>query len=604
MIRPSIITIIIFTIVIIALIILYISLNPFEIKEKFVGYEEEPMYHDPTDFQGTLGDHYEIRTIAGTNDRYIKFKTHSGMRLPVDFPNCSILVIGGGGGGSAGGGGAGGFLYITNQTLTAGTYVISVGSGGIGAIPDVSRGGDGNDSFISKDGTDLYRAYKGGGGAANSTIASIISGRYGSTGGCGHNSDQQQAIFLDGTLEGGNIGGTSSPSAGTWINTYQSGGGGGGAGGVGGVGVAGDPNNSNSGGRGGHGGVGRQCNITGENVYYSGGGAGGTNINKSTTTQRTAPTGGLGGGGNGNLLDRKGGTSGIPNTGGGGGGSDKDYRREVCNGGSGVVIIRYTPVRIVNPEPSKRTAGTFPLNSINKCLAGIITENPRNEIFDLKETYDINEEADGYTQYATANEGDDEYIIKYSSYGSPEKSPLNLFDCNEGGHFAPRRYNQRTGEFDSGIEPIDFYIVNPTDSSVILDNRTLMPESQRIRGEWVLIRFPNPFILISFSFIANIGWENKAPGAYIVLGRDSNDDDNPYNRIAYYNDSRMTWKDYGNKDSEYKICLNENEELYNEYLFIFPKLASTDLIANIRHGHQLDFKEIRLLKRSTDDTFE
>jgi hypothetical protein len=249
---------------------------------------------------------------------------------------CDILIVGGGGGGSAGGGGAGGYNYITNRVLIAGTYTVKVGAGGTAVASPSTRGNDGQDSFISLNNVDIARAYKGGGGANNYQKATAPDGIYGSTGGCGHDSGNGQNTFPAGTLVGGNIGAVSTYQTG---NGYQTSGGGGGAGGVGQVGIDGNVNNANTGALGGAGGIGLQNSITGTATYYAGGGAGGTNINLGSNTQANRPQGGLGGGGNGNRINAESGTNGTPNTGGGGGGSDWEATA-TTSGGSGIVIIK------------------------------------------------------------------------------------------------------------------------------------------------------------------------------------------------------------------------------------------------------------------------
>ena len=301
------------------------------------------------------GDGNTLNTVSGNSSySYISFIDNGALILSSSIL-CDILIVGGGGAGSAGGGGAGGFVYRTNFTLTTGTYNIIVGLGGISSGSS-NRGNDGNDSYIQLNGTDILRAYKGGGGANNGGLATAPNGYYGSTGGCGHDSGRTQNTFSSGTLIGGNIGGVSTASPSGWgYGGYQSAGGGGGAGGIGQVGVSGNGYYDNYGALGGAGGVGIQNSITGIATYYAGGGAGGTNINYTTTSQTVRPQGGLGGGGNGNLINNQGGTDAIANTGGGGGGSDWEYTSTSGNGGSGIVIIRF--LNILNTNPSSGGSG-------------------------------------------------------------------------------------------------------------------------------------------------------------------------------------------------------------------------------------------------------
>ena len=89
------------------------------------------------------------------------------------------------------------------------------------------------------------------------------------------------------------------------------------------------------------GGIGKECNITGTNVYYAGGGGGGNlggtsaNLNSETFYN----DGGLGGGGRSgtNTVNPVNGTDEL----GGGGGGDGYDRAAGANGGSGIVILRY-----------------------------------------------------------------------------------------------------------------------------------------------------------------------------------------------------------------------------------------------------------------------
>lgn len=207
---------------------------------------------------------------------------------------CDILVVAGGGGGGnsvpnvcGGGGGAGGFQYFTGQSLSAGSYTVTVGDGG--AIQTIGN----NSQFGS-----LIASIGGGAGSSGS------GGNGGSGGGGGTNSGGGT-----GTVGQGNSGGVSS----------NNGGGGGGAGGAG---------TTTSGG------IGLQNNITGTSIYYAGGGGGGY-YGGSTTLP-----GGLGGGGLGGAANAtNNNTAGISNTGGGGGGNGN--AQAGTRGGSGIVIVRY-----------------------------------------------------------------------------------------------------------------------------------------------------------------------------------------------------------------------------------------------------------------------
>ena len=246
-------------------------------------------------------------TSAVGNDDVITF-TQSGTLTVTGSGTVDLLAVGGGGGGGAikdsdkriggAGGGAGGLVYRQSVAVTEGTYAITVGAGGIGggttsAKVDGTNGGD-TTAFG-------FTAYGGGGGAS-------WGGRVGLSGGSGGGStsgwDTQVAGGTAIYASANNIGHDGNSST----HAYLAGGGGG---------ASGTYDTSTS--RNGQDGV--AIAITGQSVYYAGGGAG----HRSDGTS----IGGLGGGGD----KDKAGTNGL----GGGGAGGR-------NGGSGIVIVRYTPV--------------------------------------------------------------------------------------------------------------------------------------------------------------------------------------------------------------------------------------------------------------------
>jgi len=211
-----------------------------------------------------------------------------------------VLLVAGGGGGSkgGGGGGAGGVLVANSTSISVGTYSITIGQGGAGAVHyPATQSSNGQDT------TALSLTAIGGGRGAGASSGEFSAGSGGSGGG-GTGSRSAGS----GTAGQGNNGENSSS---------KSGGGG-----------AGQPGGSNGLG---HGGDGIQNSYRdGTNVYYGGGGGG------SYPTQPGSP-GGLGGGGAGSQSGTAGG--GTANTGGGGG-----CGGGIGNGGtggSGIVIIRY-----------------------------------------------------------------------------------------------------------------------------------------------------------------------------------------------------------------------------------------------------------------------
>lgn len=222
-----------------------------------------------------------------------------------------LVVAGGGAGGfgRGGGGGAGGLKTATGYTVAGGTYLVTVGAGGVAntvAAAPVPGANSVFDTIISTGG--------GGGVSADITASTNING--GSGGGAAG-----QFVLTGGT---GIAGQGFAGGAATYSAPYYGSGGGGGYSSVGGSGsstVAGN------------GGTGFTSTITGSSVGYAGGGGGGTygGGTAGTATQ---------GGGNGSTTGV--GTAGTPNTGGGGGGgghSSVDVAGG--NGGSGVVVVRY-----------------------------------------------------------------------------------------------------------------------------------------------------------------------------------------------------------------------------------------------------------------------
>jgi RHS repeat-associated protein len=219
----------------------------------------------------------------------------------------NYLVVGGGGGGGdvynwgAGGGGGGGVLTGTT-TAVAGTYTITVGSGGSNNADGSNSSALGLTALGGGAGGSSGSGYSGGngGGGSGATV-----GGYGGSGatGQGYNGG-------DGNWGGG---------------SYHAGGGGGGAGAGGG-----NPPNVMIGGAGG---TGIASSISGTLAYYAGGGGGQSPIYDGP--------GGTGGGGTGRGYIGNGG-DGTANTGGGGGGANNlGSSIHGGYGGSGIVIISY-----------------------------------------------------------------------------------------------------------------------------------------------------------------------------------------------------------------------------------------------------------------------
>ena len=225
-----------------------------------------------------------------------------------------VVVAGGGSGGNnkdggyenGGGGGAGGML-TGSSTLSAGSYSISIGSGG--AIP----GGDGQTKGGNTTAFGLTAIGGGGGRTRDTSLANCNGGSGGGT----TNWDDVNSPG-SGTSGQGNRGGYA-----TQVGNPDGGsGGGGGKNAVGGTG---------SGTSGGNGGSGQSSSITGSSITFAGGGGGGAGSGGS---------GGAGGGGNGANTNSINGGNGSGSRGGGGGGNMAP-NGNAGNGGSGIVIVRY-----------------------------------------------------------------------------------------------------------------------------------------------------------------------------------------------------------------------------------------------------------------------
>ena len=246
-----------------------------------------------------------------------------------------ILLVGGGGSGGngmAGGGGAGQVRTLTSQSIAAGEHTVTVALGGpTNSAPPFDVGVNGGiTSFAS-----LPTAIGGGGGGSYSGL----SGLDGASGGGGGGREGNGVNNVPGgSGSAGNPGGYGTMRQG---GQYGGQGGGGGAGGSGG--------NGTQVGVGAAGGVGVTNDYrTGSAIYYGGGGGG---------ADYSAFAGGAGGNGGGGRGPTGGGlrdnTPGTANTGGGGGGSY--YYAELNEGGSGIVVVRYTADSLTVDTPANLT---------------------------------------------------------------------------------------------------------------------------------------------------------------------------------------------------------------------------------------------------------
>lgn len=289
---------------------------------------------------GSTFDLYGISVLPGVTTKamggevtsdgtyfYHTFKT-SDTFTTFQAITADVLVIAGGGASQgeygSGGGGAGGLLGLTSQSLNSGTmYTVTVGAGGSGTREPTN----GSNSQFGTLTAAVGGGVGGNSGGGSSTARNAGSGGSGGGGGSG----STYRVGGSGTAGQGNSGGLGREgSSDSWA-----GGGGGGAG------AAGGNAGYQAGGSGGNGSSAYSSwgsatltgQLSGGTYYYAGGGGGGVFYNA------TRGTAGLGGGGTGRNDGDTSPSNGTANTGGGAGGSTNGL---ACNGGSGLVIVRYT----------------------------------------------------------------------------------------------------------------------------------------------------------------------------------------------------------------------------------------------------------------------
>ena len=328
-----------------------------------------------------------VTVTAVSGECVVKFTSTAAAtrwRVPSSVTSIKALIVAGGGGGGfdfGGGGGAGGLLYYGSETAKTanGTSIVvipntdiqvTVGAGGaggagysyIGSVLQPTQSGRGANGATSSldltvgsyyaistltaiDSIQLdkiaitiygsstaptYAAIGGGGGNTGHSL--LQNTQSGGSGGGGGLSDSLNA----------NINGGAGTGTGTTLQGYAGGNGynsantrGSGGGGSGGVGKdASDTAN---------GGLGLSYSITGSSVGYGGGGGGGS-WNSNNFGYGGGAINNIFGGGNGGGKTAGAGVGGAANTGGGGGGSGwASGNPPAGSGGSGIVIIRYTP---------------------------------------------------------------------------------------------------------------------------------------------------------------------------------------------------------------------------------------------------------------------
>ena len=317
-------------------------------------------------------------TFPYDTNKNINGQTPYTLTFNNDAYDCEILIVGGGGAGGTiigGGGGGGSIIYASSFNVSAGTYTINVGRGGIGATATSVGGGIVSSNGVNSSAFGATALGGGGGGCYggginNNTIPGLSGG---SGGGCGSGATISGIIATSGVKV---IGGTILPTASfseylsnnggfpfyyqTAGNSYSAiAGGGGGASAVGG----GARNDTTKTSANGNGGDGKSYNITGTSITYGGGGGGGGH--RGDLASISNGSGGSGGGGNGSndTTASTSGTNGTDGTGGGGGGSSYNYSPigiKGGNGGSGVVILRF---KINNSITPFRTNLTTDINT-------------------------------------------------------------------------------------------------------------------------------------------------------------------------------------------------------------------------------------------------
>jgi len=276
-----------------------------------------------------------VGQLSRQNGRIYRWNGYSWDLLSDSFQSIKALLVGGGGpggyggtnGGSVdlagGGGGAGAFVELTSVNISLNTpYTISIGAGG--AISSSVPVNNGNFSRF-----DVYYAIGGGCGGGIATLA-----RIGNSGGSGGGSGSYMGANTFGKTMiplYGNNGGN-----GAFTGFYNAAGGGGGAN------TAGNNNAGTAGGSGGNGTTSSIPNTSATppantNTFCGGGGGAGAAVSGSSGS------GGTGGGGTGAVSSpSRASTAGTANTGGGGGGGYNGATLVSSNGGSGIVVLRFS----------------------------------------------------------------------------------------------------------------------------------------------------------------------------------------------------------------------------------------------------------------------
>jgi len=401
-------------------------------------------------------------TIIGVSDRFIMF-TYTGQndgQTQYTFTTkealiCDILIIAGGGAGgrnrwangrAGGGGGAGGLIFLENQNLSPGAYVITVGSGGNIDENGNNRGYGFNGYNSSITGLINYTAKGGGGGGTTFQDNSYSKGSDGgSGGGAGAGAGEHWTTIPGGSGEpgqgysgGGNMAGSYWGGAGA---------GGGGAGGYGWswrkVGTSGAK-----------GGDGKTISITGQAITYAKGGDGGDWDGANTPR------------------------NGEPNTGNGGDGAQF---KSSGKGGSGVVIIKYKTIGKIS-KISEKTQISIPKSVTIKDSEKFNNDN------NMYESNNIIEIKDSLNSYLFCGEKETSTIDEtqnnsvYQHYSSTTMKDI----------FSTINYNNDNPEEWKNFQRLAYYLKKPSinffnitdyDDQINRENEKLLNEISKLDGQ-------------------------------------------------------------------------------------------------------------------------
>jgi len=522
----------------------------------------------------TNGGYVEFYELQLFSRNFSAFKTNT-----ITFTKdtvCDVLVVGGGGSGGVrcgGGGGAGACIYMQNYTFPSGTYNIVIGDGGSSVQNTINAIGiHGDDSYIQKDGVDIFRAIGGAGGGFDGTN-DILPG--GSSGGASASKTTSENIStLNIPLSGyiyGNKGGVGFNN----VNASYAGGGGGGAGNIGGNAVT----HSTSTGYGGKGGDGKLINITGRDLYYAAGGGGGI-----------GPTGigGMGGsgiGGNGSVLQAAA-LNGVANTGSGGGGSGFASGTNLNGisgaGGSGIVIIKwnnfadnshinYNDVEIYNNNIV--IGKTKYLDNFKQY--GIIRKYPPSNFTGSTTSafVIISNTITGQTY------GNGIYSVSWSSYNGTVGLGADWL-------------------FNGVKDENKFYNANPTyiaTSGVMTASNTMSLGNTNYFGEWIKIKMPLQIYLAYIKIYALSQYLSRSPAIYRVYG--SNNDINWTLLIDNNKDAIYTNLDGTTNSSLFHTSPTANLKQSDKYFYF--ALCVNKIKGQDANAVYLNFSELELYGSET-----